>query len=757
MLFKKLIRTVGRYKAQFISMIIMVALGIGIFLGFNIEWKTLEVNVAKAFEDTGFADYRIMNERGFSAADVEAIEKIEGVTAASRFLSVTVPRKESDDLLALTITENPAVSGFKVIEGEAYDSEDAEGLWISERYAKENDLSVGDTFTMVYKNIEFSGPIRGLVKSGEYLICLLQEGQLMPDYQKNGFVYISPAYMKRVIGITFYPQINVRSDLDKDTMIAKAEEALGKTYMVVDKELVTSYSEAHGEMEEGKTMAALLPVIFLAIAVLTMITTMHRISISEKTQIGTLKSLGFKDRRILRHYTTYGVFIGLIGTGIGVGLGFLIGYMFVNPHSVMGDYMDMEHWELHMPLYSIAVIVAINIFLILTTMYSVASMMKGTAAEALKPYAPKAMRRMWIENKKAWKNLSFATKWNIRDILRHKSRSFMTVFGIVSCMLILIASFGINDTLNSFIDDFFEKSMCYQNKITLDIEQASNADVDALIEKYDADWCAELGIQIGDNAYSMQVYSLDHGYCQFVKGHGEYISLPEDGVLICERIARKENLKVGDTVSVSVYGTSEKYDLKVVDIAKSISESIMLSKSYADSIGMNYQVNELFTNVMEVEDSPFISSSQSKQTVVDTFNSFIYIMFLMIAMLVIIAVILGVVVLYNLGIMSYAERYRELATLKVVGFKDRHISRILIDQNIWMTVLGVALGIPAGVGILKILLVMLAGDYELSLTITFTTYLISILLTFGVSFFVGLMVSRKNKKIDMVEALKVAE
>ena len=192
MLFKKLIRTVGRYKAQFISMIIMVALGIGIFLGFNIEWKTLEVNVAKAFEDTGFADYRIMNERGFSAADVEAIEKIEGVTAASRFLSVTVPRKESDDLLALTITENPAVSGFKVIEGEAYDSEDAEGLWISERYAKENDLSVGDTFTMVYKNIEFSGPIRGLVKSGEYLICLLQEGQLMPDYQKNGFVYISP-------------------------------------------------------------------------------------------------------------------------------------------------------------------------------------------------------------------------------------------------------------------------------------------------------------------------------------------------------------------------------------------------------------------------------------------------------------------------------------------------------------------------------------------------------------------------------------
>ncbi|MBO7514151.1 MAG: hypothetical protein J6T47_00785, partial [Lachnospiraceae bacterium] len=144
MLFKKLIRTIGRYKAQFISMIIMVALGVGIFLGFNIEWKTLEVNVAKAFEDTGFADYRIVNEFGFSEEDLRKVEQIEGVDAASRFLSVNVPRKDDEDIVMLTVSENIAVSGFKVIEGTAYDPEDAEGLWISERYAEQNGLSVGD-------------------------------------------------------------------------------------------------------------------------------------------------------------------------------------------------------------------------------------------------------------------------------------------------------------------------------------------------------------------------------------------------------------------------------------------------------------------------------------------------------------------------------------------------------------------------------------------------------------------------------------
>ncbi|MBO7515736.1 MAG: ABC transporter permease, partial [Lachnospiraceae bacterium] len=446
-----------------------------------------------------------------------------------------------------------------------------------------------------------------------------------------------------------------------------------------------------------------------------------------------------------------------VGTALGIGLGLLVGYYFVNPHSVMGDYLDMEHWELHMPLWSIAVVIAINVVLVLATLYSVASMMKGTAAEALKPYAPKAMRRMWIEKKKVWKNLSFATKWNVRDILRHKSRSFMTLFGIVSCMLILIASFGINDTLNSYIDDFFENSICYKTKIVLDTETAGDADVEALIDRYEADWTSSMGIQIGENTYAMEIYNLKHDYFRFVKEHGDHIDLPDDGVLICERIAEKEGLKVGDSFTVSVYGTSEKYELKVADIAKSIAESVMMSDTYAERLGVNYRITELFTNETEIEESPFITSTQTKQALLDTFKSFTELMDVMIVMLVFISVLLGIVVLYNLGIMSYAERYRELATLKVVGFKDRHISRILIDQNLWMTILGVILGIPAGIGVLKILLVMLASDYELTLTIRWTTYLIATALTFGVSFIVGVMVSRKNKNIDMVEALKVAE
>ena len=121
------------------------------------------------------------------------------------------------------------------------------------------------------------------------------------------------------------------------------------------------------------------------------------------------------------------------------------------------------------------------------------------------------------------------------------------------------------------------------------------------------------------------------------------------------------------------------------------------------------------------------------------------------------AVILGIVVLYNLGVMSYTERYREMATLKVVGFKDSKIGRLLISQNLWLTVLGILIGIPAGIGILQYLLTALASEYELKLVLGIPTWLVSISLTFGVSLAVGLMVARKNRHIDMVAALKTAE
>ena len=188
-------------------------------------------------------------------------------------------------------------------------------------------------------------------------------------------------------------------------------------------------------------------------------------------------------------------------------------------------------------------------------------------------------------------------------------------------------------------------------------------------------------------------------------------------------------------------------------------ESVTMTNRLADELGIVYGVSAVYTekSSSEIPPSELISGKQDKRQLMDSFSSFVQIMDGMVLILVIAAIILGIVVLYNLGVMSYVERSRELATLKVLGFRSKKIGHLLISQNVWLTVIGVILGLPAGLGTLQWLLTALASEYELKLMLGPLTYSVSILLTFGVSILVGWMVARKNRKIDMVEALKSAE
>ncbi|MBQ9264962.1 MAG: ABC transporter permease [Clostridia bacterium] len=757
MLLKKLFRTLLKYKAQFISMIIMISLGVGVFIGFNMEWYSLEKNTDFIFEQTGFADFRILSEKGFSKGNLESILAIEGVQDATRFLSVNTTVKGDGDVIALTVNENMNVSGLYLVDGEPYDEKSADGIWLSDQYAAKNDVHVGDEMTLTYKMITVTGRVRGLVKASEYLICVPDETQLMPDYSSYGFAYISPAMMKKAIIIDFYTQINVKTDLSKAAFVEAADAALHKTTLVLSKEETLSYAESMGEIEEGKVMGSVLPVLFLAIAILTMVTTMHRITASEKTQIGTLKALGFHDKRIMRHYTCYALIIGLIGSALGIGIGYLLGWYIMNPNGAMGTYIDMPTWNLYVPWFGWVVLVGINVFLTVIGFLSVHKMLEGTAADALRPYTPKRMKHLKIEETKAFKALNFGTKWNLRDCFRHKARSCMTLFGIVGCMVLLVGGLGMVDTMNAFVQSFYEDAINYEMRINLDGESIKNDEAAALAEQYHGDWSAMTSVQLGDKAVGLEIYHVENDRVRFLDEEMNFVALGDEGAYICARIAKEWGVHAGDTLSFSPYGSDEIHTATVAGVTRSMAESIVMTDGYAQALGIDYTINTVYTNETDIAANKHILNVQSKKAIMDSFDSFLELMNVMIFLLVLAAVVLGIVVLYNLGVMSYTERYREMATLKVVGFKDRKIGRLLISQNLWLTVIGILIGLPAGVGVLKYLLDALASEYEMKLVIGPATFLISILLTFGVSLAVGLMVARKNRHIDMVSALKTEE
>ena len=758
MLLRKLFRTAWKYKAQFISMIIMVAIGIGVFVGFNMEWYSLEVDTNNLLEQTNYADYRLMNEKGFTDDDIAAIKNIDGVQEAVRVLSVNVDVKDENKSLALFASEEYTVSTMLITSGKEYDK-NSDGFWLSDKYAAANNIKLGDTLTVKYRNAEISGEVVGLCKSGEFMICTSGDTQLMPDFTAFGFVYASPEKIKSALGgVIFYPQINLLSDMEKPQMEKAVASALGKTTLVLSKDEHVAYAGAQSEIQEGQTMVSVLPVLFLLIGILTMITTMHRITANEKTQIGTLKALGFKNGKIMRHYTSYGLFIGIVGAMLGVVLGIGLCAVIINPNGMMGTYFDLPNWGLHIPWWTWLILLGVIAFLTLIGFLSVKQMLKGTAADALRPYVPQKVKPLAIEKCKVWDKMSFATKWNLRDVFRHKTRSIMTLVGIIGCMVLLVGGLGMKDTMGGMLNTLDKQILNYQTRVNF-AESVTKEQAIAFGEKYAGDYVSTTSVQVKGEPITLEIYNIAHDTIRFMDKNNKTVTLESNGAYISLRVADR-GYTVGDTLEFSPYGSDKTYSVKVVGILRSLmTENITVTADYADGIELPYTISAAFVNCApsEIASENFVSGTQTKTSVMDSYDSFMGVMNTMVLMFVLAAVVLGVVVLYNLGIMSYTERSRELATLKVVGFKNKHIGRILIGQNIWLTIAGIIIGLPAGVGVLYLLITLLASEYELKLAIGALTYCVSILLTFGVSMLVSLFVARKNKKINMVEALKGAE
>ena len=326
-----------------------------------------------------------------------------------------------------------------------------------------------------------------------------------------------------------------------------------------------------------------------------------------------------------------------------------------------------------------------------------------------------------------------------------------------STLLNMLGGLGMRDTMAGFLELLDKDISGYSTKINL-VENVNNRKAKSLADELQGDWESLSGISLDGDTVSLDIVNNPHSLMNVIDEYNKRIELSDEGVYLCLRL--KDRANIGENISFSPYGSSKTYTVKVIGYNRSVmTESVTMTDTLADKLGIDHHITSVYTskNIVDIPSSDIISGKQDKKQLMDTFNSFVGIMDTMVIILVIAAVILGIVVLYNLGIMSYVERSRELATLKVLGFRNKSIGRLLISQNIWLTVIGVIIGLPAGVGTLEWIISALAGEYEMKLMLGPMTYCISVLLTFGVSLLVGMMVSRKNRKIDMVEALKISE
>ena len=654
---KKVLRDIKQNKMQFFNIFIMVFLGVFVFAGIHAYMDGMDVSASKYYESNNFEDLWLTGEN-FTTQDLEDVKKIENVKNAERQLIINTELENHKDVTLETIfIESNEIAKLYAVEGEEF-QKGKKGVWLDSYLAKNLNLKVGDEISLKYKEYTITEKILGLVTSPDHVYFVKDDSAIFPTHKDYGFVYLSSNEFP-IEGYEIFNQIIV--DVDNTNKI-----------------------------EEGATYSSVFTLLFLFIAILSVVTTMNRFVKKQRTQIGTLKALGFKNGKIIRHYVSYGFYISLIASILGIIAGrFILGGFFLN--------MEMSYFEI--PVYSTIIIpevyyLAVIVVVLITavTYLSCRRILKEPAVESLRVEVPKVKSTKFdLTTKGIFKKSSISTRWNLRDIGRNKSRSIMAIVGIIGCTMLIVCAFGMLDTMNSYLNWEFDIINKFEYKISL-ANNYTDEELKSLEEKYENATSQSLGIElkIDDKKETNSIVVNDaKDYLKYTDHNKNYIDLKDNGVYITEKLAGKYNLKIGDSITWHIFGDDTWYISKIVGLNRDPQSQILnMTKTYYESLGLKYRADSIYTNsdLSDVKKLAGVDTIQNISNLRSGMESMMQTVKTMVVLLIVVSAILGFVIIYNLGILSFTEKQYQFATLKVLGFKNKQIKKIFIKQNLWLSI-----------------------------------------------------------------------
>ena len=756
MLKKKMIRDIRRHKTQFLSIFLMAFLGVFVFAGVGGESVGLEVNVDKFYDDTNLADGWIYSNY-INDLFLEQVNCLGATNQMERQLVVdSIADFSNDPEITLHFVENNTISKFYLIDGEPVDINDKNGVWLDKSFADAKGLKVGDNITFKFEDYKIEKEIKGIGYSPEYVYHASQSS-VIPDFSKLGFAYMS---YKAFPGDTVpYNVLNVKFDGTAENYNDLLDYHMDGYYnSFVERSEHTSVSQFSEEIDQHQMMAGIFPVVFILIAMLILLTTMTRIITHQRTQIGILKACGFKDKSIMLHYISYGFWLVLIGSILGLIIGPMTLPKLFYP-SMSSTYI-LPSWNPAWSMNFVYVALAMILMSLLVSYFAVKSIFNENPADTIRPKAPKISSSGIIEKLGFFKHMSFNTRWNYRDAKRNKFRALMTIIGVIGCTALLVSAFGMYDGMNDLKEWEFNQINHYDSKLIID-DNASSSDVDDVADEVDGDKIMESSIEIesdtGKKSGSLLV--LNHTDLVTPTDYDwNKLKIEDDEVSISQKMADMLGVDVGDTVKWHIMGSDKWINTKIDKIhSDPTSQGFIMSADKLEDLKLNYTPTSIVTTEHVDKNYTAIKSTNSIKDMTSSWDELTEAMWLLIYILIFFASLLAVVVLYNLGLLSFTEIEREIATLKVLGFKTKSLRKLLLTQNLWFTSIGYLLGIPVGYYILKVMWDSSGDSFYILPSISLMNLILTAAITFSLSILVNLMFSRKIKKLDMVESLKSAE
>ncbi len=756
MLFKKMLRDIAKHKAQFISIFLMAFLGVFVFAGVGGESVGLEVNVNDFYNETNLADGWIYS-YGINDIYMEQVDLLGPTTQMERqYVVESVGDFDNDPEITLHFVENNTISKFYLLEGEKLDINDEDGVWLDKSFADAKGLKVGDNITFEFEGHKIEKEIKGLGYSPEY-VYHASSYSVIPDFNKIGFAYLSHnAYPGDNIS---YNVLEVKFDGTPENFNDILSYKLDGYYSsFVERSQHSSVSQFSEEMDQHKMMGDIFPVVFILIAMLILLTTMTRIITHQRTQIGILKASGFKNSSIILHYISYGFWLVLIGSILGLILGPMTLPQLFYP-SMSATY-KLPSWNPAWNMNFVYVAVLMVMMSLAVSYYSVKSISDEKPADTIRPKVPKVSTSGFLEKLPIWKHLSFNVRWNWRDAKRNKFRALMTIIGVIGCSALLVCAFGMYDGMNDLKEWEYNQINHYDSKLVVE-ENATDAQIDDVAKAVNGDKLMESAIEIeSDDAKKSGSLTVLNNTDLVTPTDYDWnkVDIKDDEVSISQKMADMLDVKVGDTVKWHIMGSDKWVKTKIDKIhADPISQGFIMSADKLEDLDLNYTPTSIVTAEHVNQSYDGVKAASSLKDMTSSWDELTESMWLLIYILIFFASLLAIIVLYNLGLLSFTEIEREIATLKVLGFKSGFLRRLLLTQNLWFTAAGFILGLPVGYVILAIMWESSGDSFYILPSISLSNFILTAVITFALSILVNLMFSRKIKKLDMVESLKSGE
>ena len=747
---KKMLRDMKINKMQFIAIFLMAFLGIFAYTGIYAEYYGLVQTSDEFYTDTNIADAWIYN----TDFDDVAVEKINDFTSQADRQGIIQSQADLENKPDVTLhfIENGTISKFFTTDGENFNPNDDSGVWLDARFADARDLKVGDEISFEFDNETITKQIKGLGYSPEY-IYEVSPSSSTPDFHEMGFAYLSDdAYPEDLK----YNRLLVRYDVSDSDFEDNLDSIDYQS--VTKKEDHLSVSKFADEMAQHKMIGDVFPIVFILVTFLTLLTTMNRIVTHQRTQIGILKAVGFKDSSIILHYLSFSFWPVLAGAIIGLITGPMIIPQMFYP-TMMTSY-SMPSWNPGFDMSFIYIAVLMVVSSVFVTYLSCRRISKENPANTLRPKAPNTSSKSFIEKSRIWNRLSFNLRWNWRDARRNKFRALMAIVGVMGCVALLIAAFGMNDSMDELKSWEYDDITHYESKLLLS-SQANPMELYYILNETNGSFIMQQSIEIKANSQEDTVTLLvsnNTNLISYTDSNRNQIEIDEGDVSISTKLAERFNLTIGDKIKWHIVGEDKWVSSKIGQIhAEPISQGLIMSPDTLEDQGLNFTPTNIVTDEKFGENFDSIKSVTSIDKMEESWDQIITAVMMMVYVVTFVAVALAILVLYNLGILSFTEMEREIATLKVLGFRTNSLRKLLLTQNVIFTAIGFILGIPLGFYFMT-LMMNAAGDslYYIP-TLTWGNILLSAVITFAISIGVNLLFSDKINDLNMVEALKDVE